>query len=304
MDMVYTSLDQLITRARGAGGSKKVVAVVAAEDSHTLEAVSQAVKDGLLSAMLIGNREKISQRLRLIGENPSDYGIVHADDAKEAVLKAAELIRSGHADFLMKGLVQTGDLLRIMVSNEGGLRTGRLMSHLSIVQIPNYHKLIGLTDVAVNIEPTLDQKKAIIENAVETMLRMGFETPKVAILASSETVNPKMKDSVDAGALKKMNIDGLIERCVIEGPISYDLAISRESAEIKGFESSVAGDVDLMVVPNMTAGNILLKALRYSAEASSAGIVIGGKVPIVLTSRAVETQDKYLPLALAASAVM
>jgi phosphate butyryltransferase len=302
--MVYTSLDQLISRARGEGKAKKVVAVVAAEDSHTLEAVSQTVRDGLLEAILIGDKEKINQRLELIHENPSDYTVVHADSASDAVLKAAELIRSGHADFLMKGLVQTGDLLKIMVSNEGGLRTGRLMSHLSIVQIPNYHKLIGLTDVAVNIEPTLDQKKAIVENAVETMLRMGFETPKVAILASSEIINPKMQDSVDAGALKKMNIEGLIGGCVIEGPISYDLAISRDSAGIKGFESAVAGDVDLMVVPNMTAGNILLKALRYSAQASSAGIVIGGKVPIVLTSRAVETQDKYLPLALAASAVI
>ena len=204
----------------------------------------------------------------------------------------------------MKGLIQTGDLLRILLSSEGGLRTGNLMSHLSIVQIPNYHKLIGLTDVAVNISPDLSQKKAIVENAVVTMTRMGFEPPKVAILASSEQVNPKMQDSVDAGELKKMNLEGILSGCIIEGPLSYDLAISRESAEIKGFESPVCGEVDLMVVPNMTAGNILLKALRYSAGAGSAGIVIGGKVPIVLTSRAVETQDTFLPLALAASATL
>ena len=302
--MTYTSLDQLISRARESGKSKRVVAVVAAQDSHTLEAVSQAVKDNIVAAILIGPEKKIKDQLQLIGENPQDYNIVDAETSADAATRAAELVRAGEADFLMKGLIQTGELLRILLSSEGGLRTGNLMSHLSIVQIPNYHKLIGLTDVAVNISPDLSQKKSIVENAVVTMTRMGFEPPKVAILASSEQINPKMQDSVDAGELKKMNLEGILSGCIIEGPLSYDLAISRESAEIKGFESPVCGEVDLMVVPNMTAGNILLKALRYSAGAGSAGIVIGGKVPIVLTSRAVETQDKFLPLALAASATL
>ena len=302
--MSYSKFDPLVARARAGATGRKVVAVVAAQDHHTLEAVRQSVSDGVVSAILIGAADEIRRQLAALGENASQYRIIDVASPVEAAKSAVALIHSGEAHFIMKGLIQTADLLRVVFSAESGLRTGALMSHLGIVDIPNYPKLIGLTDVAINIAPSLEQKKAIIENAVAAMSRMGFEHLKVALLAANEQVNEKMPESVDADALKRMNRDGWLAECLIEGPLSYDLAMSRESAEIKGIDSPVCGDADLLVVPTMTTGNTLLKALRYSARATSAGIVVGGKAPIVLTSRAVEPIDKYLPLAIAASAAM
>ena len=300
--MIYKNFDQLIERVRAGKNEKKIVAVMAAEDSHTLEAVCQAAKVGVVEALLIGDIAKIRKQLELLNECPGDYTLVHAESKEDVVVKAAQLVNDGHAHFLMKGLIQTGDMMKTLLSEKCGFRTDTQMSHLGIVQIPNYHKLIGITDSALNVYPDLQQKKSMLINAVHAMLRMGFDTPKVAVLAAVEQVNSKMPETIDADALKKMNVAGEIFGCIVEGPISYDLAISKESAELKGYESPVCGDVDLMVAPNIAAANILLKALRYSAEASSAGFVVGGKVPLVLTSRAAEVGSKYLPIVLAAAA--
>lgn len=302
LKLTYSSFDQLLEKVRESASRRKVAAVVAAEDLHTLEAVIQAEGEGILSAILIGQAGKIREGLRALERNQTSYEIVEAEEPREAAAKAAELVRNGAADFVMKGRIQTADLLSVLFSADSGMRTGKLMSHLAIVQIPNYHKLIGLTDVAINIAPTLPQKKEIVENAVAAMSGMGFEAPKIALLSASEAVNPKIAETVEAAELAKLNREGWLAPALVEGPISYDLAMSRESAEIKKYDSPLCGDVDLLVVSNMPTGNILLKALRYSANASSAGIVVGGRVPIVLTSRAVETQDKFLPLVLAASA--
>ena len=172
-----------------------------------------------------------------------------------------------------------------------------------MVEVPAYHKLLAITDAAINIRPNLQQKRAIIDNAVEAMRRMGFDPPKVAVLAATEEVNPKMPETLDAAALQRMNRDGEITGCVVEGPLSYDLAVSKESAAIKGISSAVCGDADLLLAPDIAAGNILLKALRYSAGVRTASVVIGGRVPVVLTSRAADAADKYWPVILAASAV-
>ncbi|WP_094603126.1 Phosphate acetyltransferase [Sporomusa silvacetica DSM 10669] len=302
--MIYQNFDQLIELVRSSTKKTRTVAVVAAQDSHTLEAVSMAVKEKIVAPVLVGHKEQIQGYLALLGENVSNYTIVHAETVEEAAFIAADMVKSGEADFLMKGLIQTGSLMRALLSDKAGFRTGNLISHLGFVQIPNYHKLIGVTDVALNIYPNLNQKKDILENAVITMTRMGFDTPKVAVLAASEDVNPKIVENVDAAELKRMNTEGILTGCVVEGPVSYDLAISKEAAEIKGITSKVCGDVDLMMVPNLAAGNILYKALRYSAGARTAGIVVGGKVPIVLTSRAADVDGKFLPLVLAASATV
>lgn len=299
--MIYSSFDTLVEKVRDGAARRKVVAVVAAEDDHTLEAVAQARRDGILDACLIGRADKIRTLLAGLGEAAEDFRIVDAEDPVASAKRAAELVRDGAVDFVMKGKVQTADLLRAMLSSESGMRTGRLLSHFALVQIPNYHKLIGLTDVAINIAPDLAQKKEIVENAVATMRAIGFEPPKVALLSSAETVNPKMPETAEAAALAELNRGGWLPGCHVDGPISYDLAISAESARIKGYDSPLPGDVDLLVVPHISVGNILLKALRYSAGAASAGIVVGGRVPIVLTSRAVEAQDKFLPLVIAAS---
>lgn len=300
--MIYKNFDQLIERVQADKHEKKIVAVMAAEDSHTLEAVCQAARVGAVAPLLIGDKATMRSQLEELGERPSDYTLVHAETREDVVVKAAQLVNSGEAHFLMKGLIQTSEMMKTLLSDKCGFRTDFQMSHLGIVDIPNYHKLVGITDSALNIYPDLDQKKAMIKNAVGAMLRMGFDAPKVAVLAAVEQVNKKMPETLDAAALKEMNASGEISGCIVEGPISYDLAISRESAELKGFESPVCGDVDLLVAPNIAAANILLKALRYSAEASSAGFVVGGKVPLVLTSRAAEAGSKYLPLVLAAAA--
>lgn len=300
--MIYRNFEQLMEQVQAGKNKKKIVAVMAAEDSHTLEAVCQAVRGGVVEALLIGDKLKMRRQLELLGETPANYTLVHADTNENIVLKAAQLVNAGEAHFLMKGLIQTGDMMKTLLSEKCDFRTDTQMSHLGIVQIPNYHKLIGITDSALNVYPDLQQKKSMLINAVRAMLRMGFDAPKVAILAAVEQVNSKMPETIDADVLKKMNIAGEISGCIVEGPISYDLAISKESAELKGYESSVCGDVDLMVAPNIAAANILLKALRYSAEASSAGFVVGGKVPLVLTSRAAEVGSKYLPIVLAAAA--
>jgi phosphate butyryltransferase len=300
--MIYRSFDQLIEQVYAGKSGKKTVAVMAPEDSHTLEAVCQAAKAGAVEPLLIGKESAMRQQLEAMNENPADYVLVPADTVEDVVVKAAGFVNEGRAHFLMKGLIQTGDMMKHLLGDECRFRTDLQMSHLGLVQIPNYHKLIGITDSALNIYPNLEQKKAMLVNAVMAMLRMGFDTPKVAVLAAVEQVNPKMTETLDAAALKAMNLKGDLPDCIVEGPISYDLAISRESAELKGYESPVCGDVDLFVAPNVAAANILLKALRYSAAASSAGIVVGGRVPLVLTSRAAEAGSKYLPILLAAAA--
>ncbi len=300
--MIYKNFDQLIEQAGAGRHGKKIVAVMAAEDSHTLEAVCQAARVGAVEPLLIGNKFVMRRQLEELGQRLDDYTLIQAESPEDIVVKAAQAVNSGQAHFLMKGLIQTGEMMKTLLSDKCGFRTASQMSHLGIVHIPNYHKLIGITDSALNVYPDLDQKKAMINNAVAAMLRMGFDPPKVAVHAAVEQVNPKMPETVDAAALKKLNAAGEIPGGIVEGPISYDLAISRESAELKGYESPVCGDVDLLVAPNIAAANILLKALRYSAEASSAGIVVGGKVPLVLTSRAAEAGSKYLPIILAAAA--
>ncbi len=300
--MIYKSFDQLIEKVNAGASGKKTVAVMAAEDSHTLEAVCQAARVGAVDALLIGNKFTMRGQLEKLGERAADYTLIHAESTEDIVVKAAQLVNTGRAHFLMKGLIQTGDMMKLLLSDRCGFRTDAQMSHLGLLQIPNYHKLIGITDSALNVYPDLQQKKAMVKNAVEAMLRMGFDEPKVAVLAAVEQVNQKMPETLDAAALKTMNATGEISGCIVEGPISYDLAISREAAELKGYESPVCGEVDLMVAPNIAAANILLKALRHSAEASSAGFVVGGSVPLVLTSRAAEAGSKYLPIILAAAA--
>lgn len=302
MHMAYKNFEELIAAVKGSGSVKRV-AVVSAADEHTLEAVFRARRDGLVEPILIGSTQAINEVLEGLGETLPEEQIIEASTDAEAALLSTELIRKGEADFIMKGKIQTADLLRAVVNKETGLRMGSVMSHMAIHELPNYPKLLAVTDGGMMMYPDLNEKKAIIENAVGTLRQMGYDCPKVAVLAAVETVNPKMPEAVDAGLLKEMNQRGEIEGCLIEGPIAYDLVMSRESAQIKGFDSPITEDADLLVVPNITAGNILGKALVYSAGAKMAGFVVGAKVPIVLTSRGSSSEEKYLSLALSAAAV-
>ncbi|NYB72906.1 bifunctional enoyl-CoA hydratase/phosphate acetyltransferase [Sedimentibacter hydroxybenzoicus DSM 7310] len=300
--MELKNFKELIAKVQN-NDTKKRVAVAAAHDEHTLEAVFKAVNDNLVEPVLIGDKEKIVKMLDNLSVNFDENKIIHTSDDTEAAEKTVELINEGKADFIMKGKLQTADLLKAVVNKEKGLRTGSVMSHVAILEIPAYHKLIAVTDGGMMMYPNLDEKKQIIENVVNVFLAMGYESPKVAVLAAVETVNPKMPEAVDADNLKKMNQNGEIKNCIVEGPISVDLTFNKESAKIKGYESPVTGEADILIAPNITTGNIMSKALLEFANGTMAGMIVGAKVPIVLTSRGATTEEKYLSLVLSASSV-
>jgi phosphate butyryltransferase len=300
--MELKNFQDLIAKVQN-NDTKKKVAVAAAHDEHTLEAVFRAVNDKLVEPVLIGNKDKIIEILHKLSVEFDDNKIIHTDGDTEAAEKTVELINEGKADFIMKGKLQTADLLKAVVNKEKGLRTGNVMSHVAILEIPAYHKLIAVTDGGMMMYPNAEEKKQIIENVVDVFLAMGYECPKVAILAAVETVNPKMPEAVDADILKKMNQNGEIKNCLVEGPISVDLTFNKESAKIKGYKSPVTGEADIIIAPNITTGNIMSKALLEFANGTMAGMIVGAKVPIVLTSRGATSEEKYLSLVLSASAV-
>lgn len=301
--MVIKNFDELIRKVANYKEKKKV-AVVAAHDEHTLEAVFKAKEDGVVEPILIGRKDKIKEILDKHNFALSDEFIIDIEDESQAAYKAVELVNENKANSIMKGKIQTADLLKAVVDKERGIRTGRLMTHFAVLEVPTYHKLLAITDGGMVMYPTLEQKKGIIQNAVDVLLSLGYEKPKVAVLAAVEKVNPKMPETVDAAELKKMAESGEITNCIVEGPISYDIAMNRESAEIKGFDSPVVEDVDILIPPNIAAGNILAKALIYSGNAKMAGIIVGAKVPIILTSRGSSSEEKYLSIVLATAANM
>lgn len=300
--MELKNFQELIAKVQN-NDSKKRVAVAAAHDEHTLEAVFRAAKDKLVEPVLIGDKEKIKKILKTLNVEFDEDSIISTNSDQEAAEKTVELINENKADFIMKGKLQTADLLKAVVNKEKGLRTGKVMSHVAILEVPTYHKLISITDGGMMMYPDVEEKKQIIENAVDVFLAMGYECPKVAVLAAVETVNPKMPETVDADMLKKMNQEGKIKNCLVEGPISVDLTLNKESAEIKGFDSPVTGDADILIAPNITTGNIMSKAILELAHGKMAGMIVGAKVPVVLTSRGATSEEKYLSLVLSASAV-
>ncbi len=299
--MVYASFDELEATVMKKARTSRV-AVVEAADEHVLEAVRHAADAGLVVPLLFGNRKNIADNLERLGLAGNTYEIVETGDPIESAIQAGIAVKEGRADFLLKGLIQTGVLLKGLFREETGFRTGRLISHMNIVQVANYPKLLALCDAAINIAPDLEQKRVIIQNSVDALTRMGIDTPKVAVLASSESVSEKMPETLDAAKLKEMNENGLITNCVVDGPISFDLAVCPESAATKGYSSPVAGNADLLVCPGIVTANVLIKCLRHMANALTAGIVVGGRVPVVLNSRAASAEDKFRTMILAASA--
>lgn len=298
--MAIKNFEELIRKIKKFKKPKKVV-VVCAHDKHTLEAIAKAEKDGGVESILIGNKNKIKELLREIDFEKDDKSIIDSDSDIETACKAVEIIRENKAEFIMKGKIQTADLLKAVVDREKGLRTNRIMSHISFLEVPTYHKILAVSDGGMVISPRLEEKKQILENAVSIFLSLGYKNPKVAVLAAVEKTNDKMIESVDGEILKKLNQSGEIKNCLVEGPISYDLAMCMESAKIKGYRSPVAGDADILIVPNITVGNILAKSLVYSGRSKMAGFITGAMVPIVLTSRGATSEEKYLSLVLCAA---
>lgn len=299
--MVFKSFDEVIEKVKGYPERKRM-AVAAAGDEHTLQAVMHARKEGIVDPFLVGDKAVIDQVLAELGETVAEENIFDYPDVKEAAEFAVKLVKDGKADFLMKGKLDTSVILKAVVNKENGLGLGRTMSHFTMFEVPTYHKILCPVDGGMVTYPTLEQKKDIINNTVETLIAMGYDCPKVGVLACVEKVNPKMPETVEARELKEMNERGEIKNCIVEGPISYDCAVDKEIAEFKGFHSEVAGDVDVLIAPNIHAGNIMGKMLACTCKAKMAGFIVGAKCPIVLTSRGSSAEEKYLAIVVSAAA--
>ena len=276
----------------------KTISVAAAQDKEVLIAVKEAKEMGIADAILVGDKDKITQIANEIGMNLDDFEVIDLKDLKEASRKAVELVSSGKAHMVMKGLVDTSIILKAVLDEEIGLRTGKVLSHVAVFDIETYDKILFVTDAAMNIAPNLEQKKQIIENAVFVAHSLDIENPKVAVICAKEKVNPKMPATVDAEKLEEMNKNGEITGCIVGGPFALDNAISKEAAKHKGIEHPVAGDADILLMPYIEAGNVLYKSLVFLSKAQNAGVIVGAKAPVVLTSRADSESAKLNSIAL------
>ena len=301
--MELQTVDQLVERLRS-NASPKRMAVAAAGETHTLEATLMAYREGLVIPKLFGDEADIRRILQELGSDPDEFEIIDASDEKEAAQKAVRAVHDGEGDLLMKGMIQTGDLMRAVIDKEYGLlEEGGVISLVTICEINYYKKLLLLTDSGIVRDPTLEQKKAIIENAVRVMRAYGVEKPKVAAVCAVETVNPKMPETVDAAALAEMSRNGQLKDCLVEGPLSMDIAMNELAAKYKGVESEVAGHADILLWPNVLTGNIAIKAMGCVGGMKNAvAFAVGAKVPLVINSRGTSKDAKYLSILGAAAA--
>ncbi len=295
--MDLKAIDQLIHRALII--PKRNIVVAAADDKAVLEAVFQAYDLGMVEPCLIGESSKILHLTASIGMKKDMYELIDEPDPEKACIKAVSLIREKKAEILMKGLVSSAILLKSIVDKETGLKRKNTLSHFALIQTGFYHKLLGITDAAMNINPDIHEKVCIIENAVEVFHNLGCRKPKVAILAPLENINNKIPSSMDAATLTSMNRKEQIKDCIIDGPLALDIAVSRNAAEHKGIISDVAGDADILVVPDLNSGNILYKSLIFLSDGIAAAIITGAIAPIVLTSRSDNDKNKLYSIALA-----
>jgi phosphotransacetylase len=277
------------------------VAVADAAQKVVIETLRDAHALGFVEPRLVGEPEAIAAICEDLGWRPADHWIVSANTDSEAAAKAVELVRRGEADTVMKGLIHTDAFMRALLDKDRGLRVpGQRVSHVFLVEVSTHPKLLGITDAAINIAPDLNAKAQILQNAIDLFHLLGVETPKVAVLSAVETVNPEIVSTLDAACLTLMARRGQIAGAIVDGPLAFDNAISRKAAEEKGISSAVAGDADILLVPDLVSGNILAKNLEYLAGAVAAGIAVGLAVPVVLTSRADPAPARLASLALAA----
>lgn len=280
---------------------KKRLAVAVAHDEHCLEAICAVDRMGLVEAILVGNETKIREIAAKLRLDVNGMKIIHEEKDVAAVKIAVTMVRNKEADILMKGNVPTATFLRGVLDKESGLRKGDVLSHFALFELPTYHKLLGLTDAAMIPAPDFKTKVALTVNAVEFMNNLGYVKPKVAVLAAVEMVNEAMPATIDGAMLSKMSQRGQIKNCIIDGPLAYDNAVSAASAKHKGIVSDVAGDADLLIAPDIEAGNVLYKAWGFSANAQLAAVVLGAAAPIVLTSRSDTEESKQASIIMAAA---
>jgi len=277
------------------------LAVAAAGDKAVLSAVKSAVDNGIITPVLVGDEKEIKKIAKEINFDLSNVDIYHAESPEKASIKAVSLVREGKAEILMKGLVSTAPLLKAVLNKEKGLRKGNTLSHFALIESPHYHKLFGVTDAAMNIAPEFHEKIDIINNAVDVFHGLGNKNPKVAVIGPLEVVNPKIDSTTHAAMLSKMSDRGQFNNCIVDGPFALDNAISKKAAKHKGIISEVAGDADILMTPELNSGNILYKTLVFLGGSTSAAVIMGAKVPIVLTSRADTEKNKMMSIALAAA---
>lgn len=268
-------------------------------EASALSGAVEAFEHGLIVPFLVGPAASIKKIAASSGIDLGNIEIVDVPHSHAAAEKAVALVREGRAEILMKGSLHTDELMGAVVSRDGGLRTGRRISHVFLMDVPTYHKALLITDGAINIAPTLEDKVDICQNAIDLAVSLGLERPKVAILAAVEIVTSKMPATIDAAALCKMADRGQIKNAILDGPLAFDNAISKEAAETKGIQSPVAGDPDILLAPDLEAGNMLAKQLSFLAKADSAGMVLGARVPIILTSRADSVRSRIASCAVA-----
>jgi phosphate butyryltransferase len=298
------SFSEILDAARARGRCRAVVAEAA--DESVLHAVEESRRAGIIDPVLVGEKEAIERAADGIGVKLSDYRIAESSSPAQTAAKAVELIREGEGDLLVKGMTQTADLLRAVLDKESGLCRGRILSHVGVFLLPGSkrysERFLLVTDAALAISPTLAQKAEIIQNAIDLARVLGIKTPVAAVLCAIETVNPSMPSTLDAACLCKMAERGQITGGRVEGPLALDNAVSEEAARHKKISSELAGRADILVAPDIEAGNILYKSLIFFASAVEAGIVVGAKVPIVVTSRSDTARNKLYSIALGALA--
>ncbi|NPA43842.1 MAG: bifunctional enoyl-CoA hydratase/phosphate acetyltransferase [Chlorobi bacterium] len=294
------SLDDLKELAV-ANGKKKLV-LCAAGDEHSIDAVYDAYRAGVIDPILVGQKEEI-EKYAAHCKDFHKFQVFYEIDEEHVIRRSVQLVVNGEADILMKGNVTTAALLRGVLNKEYGLKEKRFLSHFALFEIPNYHKLLGITDVALNILPPLKHKVQIVKNAIRFVRSIGIEKPKIAALSAIEMVNEDMPSTIDAALLSIMQRRGQIKNCLIDGPLAFDNAISKESKKQKNIPGEVAGDADILLVPNIESGNILYKAFVFFADAKVAGVVVGAPFPIVLTSRADSEETKLNSIYMAAFSV-
>ncbi len=290
-----SELQNLIDRSKP---PKRLVLAVS-QDIHSLNAIHQAFHLGFIDVILIGDQEETDQIIQERGYDFKNATFIDEPVIEKCVEKAVHMVHNGEADILMKGKVATPVLLHGVLDKERGLRTGRLLSHLAFFEVNTYHKIIAVTDVALNIAPTLQEKIGIIENSVACLNALGIKKPKVAVLGAIEMVNENMRATTDAALLSKMNQRDQIKNCLIDGPLAFDNAVSFESAHHKNIKSEVAGDTDLLLMPDIEVGNVLYKSLVFFANAKVASMILGASAPIVLTSRSDTEESKFNSILLA-----
>lgn len=280
------------------GEEKVILSVAAAEEKEVLQAVKDAVENQIIEPILVGDKDKIKLISEEINFDLTGIKILNSNSIEESARIAVELVSTKNANFVMKGILDTSVLLKSVLNKDYGLRTDSLLSHVVAYQIENYHKLLLLTDGGMNISPNYEQKEMILKNAIQAAKALGLDTVKVACLAAKEKVDTKMQATVDADLLQKAFVNGKFgKNVIVEGPLSFDIALSKEASDIKGFKSEVSGDIDILLVPTIEVGNGIGKSFTYMADAKSAGVIMGAKAPIVLVSRADSAESKLYSIA-------